>query len=51
MRPAADTTQVVNPRSMSKHDLRARRDQLAALLNASPRDRSRLLDRATTKRA
>jgi hypothetical protein len=49
-RLAADITQVVNPRSMSKHDLRARRDQLAALLNASPRDQSRPLDLATTKR-
>ncbi len=49
-RLAADTSAPVDPRSMSKHDLRARRDQLAALLDAGPRDQSRLLDHATTKR-
>jgi hypothetical protein len=49
-RLAADTTEVVDPRSMSKHDLRARRDQLAEQLNAAPRDRSLLLAHATTRR-
>jgi conjugative relaxase-like TrwC/TraI family protein len=49
-RLAADTTEVVDPRSMSKHDLRARRDQLAAVIDAGPRDRSLLVAHATTKR-
>jgi AAA domain len=49
-RLATDTANRLDLRSMSKHDLRARRDQLAALLEAGPRDRSRLLALATTKR-
>jgi conjugative relaxase-like TrwC/TraI family protein len=49
-RLAADTTAPVDPRSMSKHDLRARRDQLAGLIDAGPRDRSLLVAHATTKR-
>jgi hypothetical protein len=49
-RLAADTSAPVNVRSMSKYDLRARRDQLAALIDNGPGDRSRLLDHATTKR-
>ena len=35
---------------MSKHDLRARRDQLATLIDGGPRDRSLLVAHATTKR-
>jgi hypothetical protein len=42
-RLAADTTAGLDLRSMSKHDLRARRDQLAALIGGGPRDQSRLL--------
>jgi len=49
-RLAADTSAPVDPRSMSKHDLRARRDQLATLIDAGPRDRSLLVAHATTKR-
>jgi conjugative relaxase-like TrwC/TraI family protein len=49
-RLAADTTARLDLRSMSKHDLRTRRDQLAALLTAGPRDQSRLLDLATSRR-
>jgi conjugative relaxase-like TrwC/TraI family protein len=49
-RLAADTTSNLDLRSMSKHDLRARRDQLAGMIDAGPRDRSRLLELATTKR-
>jgi AAA domain len=49
-RLAADTTAPVDPRSMSKHDLRARRDRLATLIDAGPRDRSLLVAHVTTKR-
>ncbi len=49
-RLAADTTAAVDGRSMSKHDLRVELHQLAALIDNGPRDRSRLLDHATTKR-
>jgi hypothetical protein len=49
-RLAADTRAPIDPRSMSKHDLRARRDQLAELFDAGPRDRSLLVAHATTKR-
>jgi hypothetical protein len=49
-RLAADTREVVDPRSMSKHDLRARRDQLATLIAAGPRDRSLLVAHTATKR-
>lgn len=49
-RLAADTTSNLDMRSMSKHDLRARRDQLAALIDAGPRDQSRLVAHTTTKR-
>jgi hypothetical protein len=49
-RLAADTTAPVNVRGMSKHDLRARRDQLAALIDAAPPDQSRLVAHATKQR-
>ncbi len=49
-RLAADTTATLDLRSMSKHDLRARRDQLAELLAAAPRDQARRFDQATTRR-
>jgi conjugative relaxase-like TrwC/TraI family protein len=49
-RLAADTTSSLDLRSMSKHDLRARRDQLAGMIDAGPRDQSRLVAHATTKR-
>jgi conjugative relaxase-like TrwC/TraI family protein len=49
-RLAADTTAPVDGRSMSKHDLRAELHQLARLIDAAPRDRSRLLDFATKQR-
>src|SRR6266511_3269189 len=47
---AADTTTRLDLRSMSKHDLRAHRDQLAGMIDAGPPDQSRLLDHATTRR-
>jgi conjugative relaxase-like TrwC/TraI family protein len=50
-RLAADTTSSLDLRSMSKHDLRARRDQLAHMIDTAPRDQSRPLAHATTKRA
>ena len=49
-RLAADTTATLDLRSMSKHDLRVRRDQLAELLAAAPPDQARRLDQATTRR-
>jgi conjugative relaxase-like TrwC/TraI family protein len=49
-RLAADTTSRLDLRSMSQHDLRARRDQLAGMIDAGPPDQSRLLDHATTRR-
>jgi hypothetical protein len=49
-RLAADTTARLDLRSMSKHDLRARRDRLAELLAAAPGDQSRRLDQATSRR-
>jgi conjugative relaxase-like TrwC/TraI family protein len=49
-RLAADTTCRLDLRSMGKHHLRARREQLAELLTDGPRDQSRLLDHATTRR-
>jgi conjugative relaxase-like TrwC/TraI family protein len=49
-RLAADTTARLDLRSMSKHDLRARRDQLAGMIDTGPPDQSRLLDHATTRR-
>jgi hypothetical protein len=49
-RLAADTTARLDLRNMSKHDLRARRDQLAGVIDAGPPDQSRWLDHATTRR-
>jgi conjugative relaxase-like TrwC/TraI family protein len=49
-RLAADRAEVLNVRTMSKYDLRARRDQLARMIDAGPRDQSRLLAHTTTKR-
>jgi hypothetical protein len=49
-RLAADRAEVLNVRSMSKRDLRARRDQLARMIDTGPRDQSRLLAHTTTKR-
>jgi hypothetical protein len=49
-RLATDTTARLDPRGMSKHDLRARRDQLAERLAAAPGDQSRRLDQATSRR-
>jgi len=49
-RLAADTDEVLNVRSMSKRDLRARRDQLARMIDTGPRDQSCLLAHTTTKR-
>jgi AAA domain/UvrD-like helicase C-terminal domain len=49
-RLAVDTTARLDLRSMSKHDLRARRDQLAGMIDTGPPDQSRLLDHATTRR-
>jgi conjugative relaxase-like TrwC/TraI family protein len=49
-RLATDTTSSLDVRRMSKHELRARRDQLAHMIDTAPRDQSRLLAHATTKR-
>jgi conjugative relaxase-like TrwC/TraI family protein len=49
-RLAADTTTGLDLRSMPKHDLRARREQLGALLTDGPRDQSRLVAHATMRR-
>jgi hypothetical protein len=49
-RLAADTTEVLDGRSMSKHDLRAELRRLGDLIDQAPRDQSRLLAHATTKR-
>jgi hypothetical protein len=49
-RLAADATEVLDVRGMSKHDLRARRDQLAHMIDQAPRDQSRLLDLTTKRR-
>ncbi len=49
-RLAADTSAPVDPRSMSKHDLRAELGQLARMIDNGPSDRSRLLDYATKQR-
>ncbi len=49
-RLAADTTARLDLRSMGKHDLRARREQLGELLTKGPRDQSRLLEHATMRR-
>jgi len=49
-RLAADTTAPVDGRSMSKHDLRAELTRLARMIDAAPRDQSRLLDFATKQR-
>jgi hypothetical protein len=49
-RLAADTTARLDLRGMSKHDLRARRDQLAELLAAAPRDQAHRLAHATNRR-
>jgi conjugative relaxase-like TrwC/TraI family protein len=49
-RLAADTTSPVDGRSMSKHDLRAELTRLARMIDAAPRDQSRLLDFATKQR-
>jgi conjugative relaxase-like TrwC/TraI family protein len=49
-RLAADTTEVLEVRSMSKHDVRAELRRLGDLVDAGPRDQSRLLAHTTTKR-
>jgi hypothetical protein len=49
-RLAADTTEVLDVRGMSKHDLPARRDRLAHMIDVAPRDQSRLLELTTTRR-
>jgi conjugative relaxase-like TrwC/TraI family protein len=49
-RLAADTTEVVDGRRMSKHDLRAELDRLEQVIDKGPRDQSRLLDLATRRR-
>ena len=49
-RLAADTTARLDLRSMSRHDLRARREQLGELLTKGPRDQSRLVAHATMRR-
>jgi hypothetical protein len=49
-RLAADTTEVVDGRGMSKHDLRAELHRLEELMEKAPRDQSRLLDLATSRR-
>ena len=49
-RLAADTTAPADPRSMSKHQVRAELGALGDLIDQAPRDQSRLLTHATTKR-
>jgi conjugative relaxase-like TrwC/TraI family protein len=49
-RLAADTAEVLDPRGMSKHDLRAELDRLARLTDNAPPDRSRLVAHTTTQR-
>jgi hypothetical protein len=49
-RLAADTTQVLDGRGMSKHDLRAELHRLEQLIEKAPRDQSRLLAVATSRR-
>jgi hypothetical protein len=49
-RLAADTTTRLDLRSMPKHDLRARREQLGELLTKGPGDQSRLVAHATMRR-
>jgi hypothetical protein len=49
-RLAADTTTRLDLRSMGRHDLRARREQLGALLTDGPGDQSRLVAHATMRR-
>ncbi len=49
-RLATDSTEVLDGRSMSKHDLRAELDRLNRLIDNAPRDQSRLLDLATRRR-
>jgi hypothetical protein len=49
-RLAADTTQAVNGRRMSKHDLRAELHRLQEIIDKAPRDQSRLVAHATTRR-
>ncbi len=49
-RLAADTTQVVDGRRMSKHDLRAELARLEQTIDHAPRDQSRLLALATSRR-
>jgi conjugative relaxase-like TrwC/TraI family protein len=49
-RLAADTTQVVDGRRMSKHDLRAELARLEEVIDKAPRDQSRLLALATSRR-
>ncbi len=47
---ATDTTEVLDGRSMSKHDLRAELRRLGDLIDQAPRDQSRLLAHATKRR-
>jgi conjugative relaxase-like TrwC/TraI family protein len=49
-RLAADTTQVVDGRRMSKHDLRAELHRLEELIDKAPGDQSRLVALATSRR-
>jgi conjugative relaxase-like TrwC/TraI family protein len=49
-RLAADTPETLNMRGMSKHDLRARRDQLARLMDAAPPEQARLVVHMTKQR-
>jgi conjugative relaxase-like TrwC/TraI family protein len=49
-RLAADTTQVVDGHRMSKHDLRAELHRLDDVMEKAPRDQSRLVAHATSRR-
>jgi len=49
-RLAADTTAPADPRSMSKHQVRAELRALGDLIDQAPRDQSRLLAHVTTNR-
>jgi conjugative relaxase-like TrwC/TraI family protein len=49
-RLATDTTALVDGRSMSKHDLRAELHRLDEVIEQAPRDQSRLLALATSRR-
>jgi conjugative relaxase-like TrwC/TraI family protein len=49
-RLATDTTALVDGRSMSKHDLRAELHRLDEVIEKAPRDQSRLLALATSRR-